>query len=460
MFLIVSHLYFYAGHLRFGHFRRNPHNRDKWRQHALHFVDTLFFLTCVRVRAEGLEHIPEDTVVFTANHQSYLDGLIVFHVIRRPFTAVTGPFEIFPHIVHEWFSHMGYMSVARDVFEELRYRDTVRLGRAVDHCVDLLRNGTSILIFPEGRREFKKHLLPFHLGVARMCLDAAAPAVPVVLEHVDTFLPATKHLLTPTRINVTIGRPVKLWEVSRNELVDTMYLERVLKKQLPESYFTERSAPHYVHGVRAAFFDLDDTLTRHNVFVRLTERYLLAHPNIHFFGKLLLVMYKGLTMQHGYFYRAAMRTLRGIRVAEFLRGYRAFLKLHKHNLFHPQMLELLESHRQKGNCVFIISEEPQDILDPIGELLGVPCFGTELEKKSGAFTGEVVGHIMKDEYKRDKVLELAHEYGIDLEKSYAYGDSYHDYAMLRSIGHAALVNPHSGFGTRCKKLGMRIIRQH
>jgi len=124
------------------------------------------------------------------------------------------------------------------------------------------------------------------------------------------------------------------------------------------------------------------------------------------------------------------------------------------------MLELLKSHRAKGNCVFIISEEPQDILDPIGELLGVPCFGTELAKKRGRFTGEVVGHIMKDEYKRDKVVELAHEYGIDLEKSYAYGDSTHDYAMLRSVGHAALINPARRFGKRCKKMGMRIIRQH
>ncbi|MEK7122380.1 MAG: HAD-IB family hydrolase, partial [Patescibacteria group bacterium] len=250
----------------------------------------------------------------------------------------------------------------------------------------------------------------------------------------------------------------KLWEIPKNELVDTIYLEQEIKKRLPKSYFTEKSVPHCLQGVRAAFFDLDDTLTRRNVFIHVTERYLLGHPDVHVFGKLLLALFKGLTMRHGYFYRAAMRSLRGVRVAEFLRGYRAHLHHHKHELFHPQMLELLESHRQKGNCVFIISEEPQDILDPIAELLGVPCFGTELEKKQGVFTGEVAGHIMKDEYKRDKVVDLAHKYGIDLEKSYAYGDSRHDYAMLRSVGHAALINPSSTYGKKCKRLGMRIIR--
>lgn len=459
-FLVVSHLYFYYGHLRFGHFKRSPHNREKWRALVLHFVDTLFFLTGIHPRVEGREHIPDGPAVFAANHQSYLDGLIIVHVVRRPFTAVTGPFNMFPHIVREWFEHMGYMSVARDVFEELRYKDTVRLGAAVDHCVDILKQKNSILIFPEGRREFKKHLLPFHLGVARMCLDAQVPVVPVTLERVDALLPTMSHLLTPTRITIAISKPVQLWEISKNELTDTIYLEREVRKQLPKSYFTEQSVPHYAQGVRAAFFDLDDTLTTSNIYKALVVQYLFRHFSLGAIGKIPRLVAKRMLLKHGYFYLAAIRLLRGIRVADFLHGFPTYLKEHKKELFHPQMLALLNSHRQKGNCVFIISEEPQDVLDPISKLLGVPCFGTELEKKNGVFTGEVIGRIMKDEHKRDKAIELAHEYGIDLEKSYAYGDSIHDYAMLRSVGHAALVNPKSKLGKHCKKLGMRIIKMH
>jgi HAD superfamily hydrolase (TIGR01490 family) len=459
VFLLVSHGYFYYGHLRFGHFKRNQHNIERWRELAVKLVDTIFFITCVRIHVEGREHVPDGPVVFAANHQSYLDGLIIVHVVRRPFTAVTGPFHMFPHIIHEWFEHMGYMSVARDVFEELRYKGTVRLGRAVDHCIGILKKNTSILIFPEGRREFKKHLLPFHLGVARMALEAHAPVIPIILEHVDAFLPATSHLLTPTHISVKISKPVRLWKVSKNELADTIYLEREIKKHMPKSYFTEHSVPHYVHGVRAAFFDLDDTLTRSNVYQKLVAQYLMRHLTAGNVGKIPRLVAKRILLKHGYFYLAAIRLLRGIRASEFLRGFYGYLKKHKNELFYPQMLELMSHHQEKGNCVFIISEEPQEVLDPIAKLLGVPCFGTIVEKKKGVFTGEVVGHIMKDEYKREKVIELAKKYTIDLEKSYAYGDSYHDYAILRSVGHAALVNPKKSFGAHCKRLGMRVIHE-
>lgn len=459
VFLLISHLYFYYGHCAFGHFKRNPHNREKWRALALNLVDAIFCLTMIRVHVDGLEHIPVAPVVFAANHQSYLDGLIVFHAIRRPFTAVTGPFHIFPHIIHEWFEHMGYMSVARDVFEELRYKDTVRLGHAVDACVEILKKDTSILIFPEGRREFKKRLLPFHLGVARMALEGCAPIVPIALEHVDVLMPTNSHLITPARIIVKIAPPIFLHDISHNVLEDTIYLEREIKKLLPKSYFNEQSVTHHVNGKRAAFFDLDDTLTRSNVYQKLVARYLFQHMEAGNFSKVPRLVAKRILLKHGYFYLAAIRMLKGIRVSEFLRGFCGYLKKHKNELFYHDMLALIREHQKKGNKVFIISEEPQDILDTIAKLLNVSCFGTIIEKKNNVFTGEVMGHIMKDEHKRDCIIELAKKHNLDLDKSYAYGDSEHDYAMLRSVGHATLVNPKKALAQKGKHLGFRVIHE-
>jgi len=443
----------------FGHFKRNPNNKERWRALALHLVDTIFLLTFVRIRVEGNDHIPNDPVVFAANHQSYLDGLIIFHVLRRPFTAVTGPFNMFPHIIREWFEHMGYMSVARDVFEELRYKDTVRLGHAVGHCTEILKQGTSILIFPEGRREFKKHLLPFHIGVVRMALEGSSPVVPVVLERVDVLLPTRSHLLTPTRITVKISRPILLSEVAPNVLDGTIYLEREVKKHLPKSYFSETSIPHLPLGKRGAFFDLDDTLTRSNIYQKLVAHYLANHLSAKNIGKIPRLVAKRILLKHGYFYLAAIRLLKGINEKEFLKGFHGYLRKHKKELFYPQMLELIHHHQEKGNKVFILSEEPQAILEPIAKLLGVPCFGTVVERKNGVFTGGVIGHIMKDEYKREKMIELAKKHRLDLEKSYAYGDSWHDYAMLRSVGHSALVNPPKSLAHRGKELGFRVIHE-
>lgn len=459
IFFVVSHAFFYYGLCLLGHYRHNSRTKERWRALALKLVDAIFLLTFVQIRVEGREHILEDPVIFASNHQSYLDGLIIFHVLRRPFTAVTGPHNIFPRIIQEWFEHMEYLRVARDVFEELRYKDTIRLGRAVDQCVKILKQKTSVLIFPEGRRELKRHLLPFHSGVARIALEARSPVVPIILEHVDTFLSINSNLLYPTRIGVKILKPVRLENISQNALDDVVYLEREMKRNLPKTYFNEKSIPHRVDGKRGAFFDLDDTLTRSNIYQKLVGQYLVRHLTAGNVGKIPKLVVKRLLLKHGYFYLAAIRLLKGIQAAEFLKGFGGYLKKHKKELFYPEMLTLIHEHQEKGNKVFIISEEPQEILDPISKLLGVPCFGTVLEKKNDVFTGEIVGHIMKDEFKREKMIELAKKYHVDLDKSYAYGDSYHDYAMLRSVAHGAVVNPKKSFGTYCKNLGMRVIHE-
>lgn len=458
VFLVLLYLFFLYGHIRFGD-GKDPKNVEAWRTLSLRLIDTLFFFARVRIKVAGRENIPDRSVVFAANHQSYLDPLVILHIVRRPFAAVTAPFDAFPPIIRRWFGHMGCISVSRDVFEELRYKSTVHAEQAITACTNTLKEGVSLLIFPEGRREFKKRLLPFHLGVARIALEACAPVVPITLEHVDTFFPTHHVTLHPVHLEATIMPSVALWDISPNILEDTIYLERRIKKHLPKAYFNERSIPHLVHGRRAAFFDLDDTLTRSNIYQKLVAQYLMRHISAGNVGKIPRLVAKRILLKHGYFYLSAIRLLRGIRVSEFLRGFYGYTQKHKKELFYPQMLELVSLHQKKGNKVFILSEEPQDILEPISKLLGVPCFGTVLEKKQGVFTGEVIGHIMKDEYKREKMIELAKKYNLDLGKSYAYGDSHHDYAMLRSVGHAALVNPKKIFGKRCKNLGMRIIHE-
>jgi len=430
-----------------------------WRELSLKLIDTLFFLTRVRIKVIGREKIPDCPVVFAANHQSYLDPLVILHIVRRPFTAVTAPFDAFPPIIRRWFGHMGCISVARDVFEELRYTSTVHADKAINACAKTLKDGGSLLIFPEGRRELKKHLLPFHFGVAKIALDACAPVVPITLEHIDTFFPTHRVMLCPVHLEATVMSPVELWNISENILEDVLYLEKKIKGHLPKMYFNEKSIPHLVHGGRGAFFDLDDTLTKKNLYQDLVAQYLMKHLNAKNIGKIPRLVLKRLLLKHGFFYLAAIRLLKGIHATEFTNGFYAYLRKHKKKIFHPEMLKLIELHKEKGNKVFVISEEPQEVLDPVAKLLDVPVFGTIVEKKRGVFTGEVIGHIMKDEFKREKMIELAKKYNLDLSKSYAYGDSWHDYAMLRSVGHPALINPKKSLRHRGKELGFRIIKQ-
>ena len=60
--------------------------------------------------------------------------------------------------------------------------------------------------------------------------------------------------------------------------------------------------------------------------------------------------------------------------------------------------------------------------------------------KDGKLTGEV-RKMWNSESKHTVVLEFAEEYDIDLEKSFAYGDTNGDFSMLKLVGNPIAINP-------------------
>jgi HAD superfamily hydrolase (TIGR01490 family) len=108
----------------------------------------------------------------------------------------------------------------------------------------------------------------------------------------------------------------------------------------------------------------------------------------------------------------------------------------------PGTQEILDEHLRRGHEVWIISGSPVEIGTLIGRRLGVTgALGTVAEHKDGFYTGRLVGDMMHGEAKARAVRELAERKRLDLDESYAYGDSLHDTAILSSVGHPFAINP-------------------
>ncbi|MBI5138226.1 MAG: HAD-IB family hydrolase [Candidatus Vogelbacteria bacterium] len=452
IFILLSNIYYLYGWI----FLKN--NKDAWRHHALRALDVIFYIGGIRVSATGLTNIPKGPAIFSANHQSYLDGLIVFYTTRSCFTAIIAPFSEFPGVITKWFVRMQYISIGRSLFEDWRYKGVLEHDKAVAKATELVKSGESLLIFPEGARELHGHLIPFHTGVAKVAIATEIPVVPIVLERLNKMMPPHTFMLTPTRLKVSVQKPVMLHEISKDPLEDTRALEKIIKNHLPASYFSEESMPHYLAGKRAAFFDLDGTLTRKDIYTYIILKYFREHVSLRSFLLLSHLAYKKLSENHGRFYQDAIRLLKNVSVLELTEKAPQILHVKRDEIFYPAMIELLELHRQEGNLIFILSEEPEQILNVAAHFLNVPAYGTETECIAGKFTGKIMGPIMKDGFKRAKMIELAHKYRIDLSKSYAYGNSWHDYAMLRSSAHPAVVNPVKTLRARAKELSFKIIK--
>src|SRR5580700_4902835 len=102
---------------------------------------------------------------------------------------------------------------------------------------------------------------------------------------------------------------------------------------------------------------------------------------------------------------------------------------------------LLSEHRGAGQDVVIVSTSGQEVVAPIGALLGAhSVIATRMRIADGRYTGEMECYAYGEE-KAVQVRRLAAERGYSLPGCYAYTDSVTDLPLLEAVGHPRAVNP-------------------
>jgi len=111
----------------------------------------------------------------------------------------------------------------------------------------------------------------------------------------------------------------------------------------------------------------------------------------------------------------------------------------------------LEFHKANGHLIFFISGSPDFLVKEMAEKYDVTEFRATkyLYDEDGKFTGEIVP-MWHSEGKDEVCNEIIEKYDIDIEKSYAYGDTTGDLSMLRRFGNAYTINPSNKLLQRIK----------
>ncbi|MGH9092526.1 MAG: HAD family hydrolase [Acidimicrobiales bacterium] len=110
-------------------------------------------------------------------------------------------------------------------------------------------------------------------------------------------------------------------------------------------------------------------------------------------------------------------------------------------LIYNEALELMEQHRAAGDRIYLVSAAPEEIVQPLAELLGADgaISSTAEIDGDGCYTGRLAFYAY-GEGKATAMRDLAGRAGIDLEASSAYTDSATDLPMLEAVGHPVAVN--------------------
>ena len=159
-----------------------------------------------RLRARGIENLPEGGFVLAANHTSNFDpwplGVPLYPKRQLRFMAKS---ELFNPILKPILVGGGAFPVRRGEADL----------EAISRAVDLVRDGEVVVMFPEGTRRKKglrkKYEPRAHTGAARIALSAEAPLVPAAIKGTDRLT-----RLGPLR--VAYGEPIRLDDLRGQEI--------------------------------------------------------------------------------------------------------------------------------------------------------------------------------------------------------------------------------------------------
>jgi HAD superfamily hydrolase (TIGR01490 family) len=131
------------------------------------------------------------------------------------------------------------------------------------------------------------------------------------------------------------------------------------------------------------------------------------------------------------------------RLTDFEEGaenfYHEYLKPH----LAPRILSRVDFHKNENHVLVLISGSVRYMLEPvIKDLEFDHLLCTDLEVgRNGLMTGKPKGLVCVDQNKKRLTLRLAESIGLDLGKSYAYGNHQSDLPLLETVGHPHVVEP-------------------
>lgn len=185
-------------------------------------------LSGVRLTVIGEENVPKDQpVLYVGNHRSFFD--IVLTYARCPnLTGYVAKKEILKvPLLSRWMKFLYCLFLDRD---------DVKAGlKTILTAIEYIKNGISIMIFPEGTRNKNAsdtELLPFHEGSFKIATKSGCPIIPVCISNSSALFEDHFPKVTPAHVIIEYGRPIYPRELSREEL---KFLGKTVQEQMTET---------------------------------------------------------------------------------------------------------------------------------------------------------------------------------------------------------------------------------
>ncbi|MDE6576913.1 MAG: 1-acyl-sn-glycerol-3-phosphate acyltransferase [Muribaculaceae bacterium] len=158
-------------------------------------------LALVRVKVNGRENINKDTsYIFVANHQGAFDIFSIYGYLNHNFKWLMKK-ELEKIFMVGWACKK-----AGHVFVDDSHISSIK--QTIEEAEEKLKDGMSLVIFPEGSRSWDGKMIPFKRGAFMLASEFKLPVVPITIDGSFKTMPRFTYNITPGTITLTIHKPI------------------------------------------------------------------------------------------------------------------------------------------------------------------------------------------------------------------------------------------------------------
>jgi len=152
-----------------------------------------------RTTVEGREHVPATgPCILAPTHRSNVDTPITAGVTTRR-VRFMGKDSLWKSKGWAWLlSSLGGFPVSRGTNDL----------EAMKRCLEVLKVGEPLVVFPEGERKSGPTVQPLYEGAAYLAIKANVPIIPIGIGGSERVMPKGSKLIYPHKVHVIVGEPM------------------------------------------------------------------------------------------------------------------------------------------------------------------------------------------------------------------------------------------------------------
>ena len=176
--------------------------------------------TCgVKIIIEGVENIDDPSPkVYMSNHQSAFDIFALLGGLPVSFRFIMKQELMNIPIFGYASKKAGYIGLER--------KDPRKAIKSMNDAASRIKNGSSVLIFPEGTRSLDGNLLAFKKGGFHLALKSECNIVPISIVGSRDINSPRNIIIHSGIVRIKIGKPIAVKEFSRHDIDELISMTR------------------------------------------------------------------------------------------------------------------------------------------------------------------------------------------------------------------------------------------